>query len=139
MFGGASFGAQSKSLQRVWRRAALVAGRCRSDRGKGRRSRAADGGACVAARRDEPHPGSPARRAVDLDATAKQREPLTDAEQSPTNLAGLRSIVEFSRFEPDSLIRNGDAQLVFGVERQVERDPIRTGVLDRVGEELSDR
>ena len=93
----------------------------------------------VAARRDEPHPRPLAGRAVDLEAAAEQRQPLADAEQPPTHLAGLRSIVESCRFEPDALIRHGDAQLIVGVERQLQRDAIRLGVFDRVEQELSHR
>ena len=101
--------------------------------------RAGDGVLRGAARRDEPHPGPLSRRAVDLEAAAEQRQPLADAEQPPAHLAGLRSIVESRRFEPDPLIRHGDAQLIVGVERQLQGDPIRLRVLDRVEEELSDR
>ena len=42
-------------------------------------------------------------------------------------------------FEPNPLIRHGDAQLIVGVERQIQRDAIRVGVLDRIEQELSDR
>ena len=42
-------------------------------------------------------------------------------------------------FEPDPLVGDGDAQLIVGVERQLQRDAIRLRVLDRVEQELSDR
>ena len=91
------------------------------------------------ARRDEADPSPPSGRAVDVQAAAEQRQPLADAEQPPAHLAGLRSIVESRRLEPNPLIRHGDAQLIVGVERQRQRDAIRLRVLDRVEEQLSDR
>ena len=113
---------------------------CRSDRSKGRSFRAVGGGVRGAARRDQPDLSALARCALDLDATAKQREPLADAEQPPTDLRrpSIDRRVRPVRIRfPRSV--HGDRQLVFGVERQLEGDPLRAGVLDRVEEELSDR
>ena len=36
----------------------------------------------------------------------------------PAHLTGVRSVVESLLFEPNALIRNGDAQLAVGIERQ---------------------
>ena len=115
------------------------AGRGRPDRREARHAGVGAGALCGAARRDEADPRPLAGRAVDLEAAAEQRQPLADAEQPPAHLAGLRSVVESRRFEPDPLIGDGDAQLIVGVERQLERDSIRVRVLDRIEEELSDR
>jgi hypothetical protein len=41
-------------------------------------------------------------------------------------------VIELCRFEPGTLIRNGDAELVVGVERQFQGDAIRLGVFDRM-------
>ena len=104
--------------ERVRGRAIVVDGRCRSGQREARLVRAGDGAPARAARRDEADPRPPAGRAVDVEAAAEQRQPLADAEQTPAHLAGLRSIVESRRVEPDPLIRHGDAQLIVGIERQ---------------------
>ena len=90
-----------------------------------------------AARRGGPE--SPSGRAVDVQAAAEQRQPLADAEQPPAHLAGIRSIVQSRRVEPNPLIRHGDAQLIVGIELQRQRHSIRLRVFDRVEEKLSDR
>ena len=93
----------------------------------------------VAARRDEPHACPLAGSAGDVEAAAEQCEPLADAEKPPSHLAGLRPVVESCRIEPDALIGNGDAQLVVGVERQLQRDAIHLRVFHRIEQEFSDR
>ena len=52
---------------------------------------------------------------------------------------GFRSIVQSGRLEPSPLIRHGDAQLIVGIELQLQRDSIRLRVFDDVEQQLSDR
>ena len=118
---------------------ALLAFRCRADRCDRRHRRGGDGAVREAARRDEPHTRPFPGRAVDLEASAEQRETLVDAEEPPTHLAIPRPVIESCRLEADALIGHGDAQLVGGVERELQRHPIRLGVLDRIEQEFSDR
>jgi hypothetical protein len=54
---------------------------------------------------------------------AEQRQPLADAEESPTGR--LRTLVELLRVEPDPAIADGDTQLILGVERQLDADADR--------------
>ena len=98
-------------------RAIIVDRRCRSGRCEARLVRAGGGVRRRVARRDQTDPSPLSGRAVDVQAAAEQRQPLADAEQPPAHLAGLRSIVEPRRVEPDPLIGHGDAQLIVGIER----------------------
>jgi hypothetical protein len=111
--------------------AAVVACRGRANRSAGRHCRA-NGAWRVAAWRDEPHARPLAWRAVDLELAAEQGQSLADAEQSPAHLTGLRALIELCQFKTGALIRHGDAQLVVGVERQLQGDAIRLRVFDRI-------
>ena len=56
-----------------------------------------------------------------------RRQTLADAEQPPSDLAGLRPFVELRRVESESLVRHGDAERVIRAERQNRRRPGRPG------------
>ena len=124
--------------ERVRGRAAAVPGRGRPDRREARH---------VATRRRSAAPRGASRRTRVLPGAlststraAEQRQPLADAGTAPAHLAGLRSVGEFRRFEPNPLIGDGDAQLIVGVERlRSSVASIRGGVLDGIEEGASDR
>ena len=83
----------------------------------------------------DPRPAS--GLAVDIDPAAEKRQALTEAEQSPAELSGFRSIVERCRIEPHPGVGDGHRQLTVVAQTEFERDAIRVRVLEGVEEKLS--
>ena len=88
------------------------------------------------ARCDQAKPRPAARRALDVEPATQQRQTLPDAEQSPSDLAGLRALLEFRRIEATALVSDRDAERFIRADREIDRDPVDLGVLDHVEEEL---
>src|SRR5215831_7228407 len=78
-----------------------------------------------------------ARRALDIQMTAKQSEALLDAEQPQAGLVLFLVIRSGSRLKPDALVAYLDMNGVVGPKLQVDIDSIDMSVLNSVKQQFA--